>query len=160
MSLSGSLARSNKTCNNSFRGDIVIRWRREVGSNLRSTSSLSVFAFATSDMPFPVLTAVEREEAMDNASSDLKFHCAEMAVPIEWQEVLFHLGFNNIALFAAMDRTEEGLCRFLKKDLELDENASIVQRKLQAILVCAWDEARKIQKRSQPLRRTVRQQVS
>ena len=72
-------------------------------------------------MPFPILTPVEREEAMAGASSDLKFHCAEMSAPIEWQEVIFHLGFNSMSLFATMDRSEEGLCRFLKEELELDE---------------------------------------
>ena len=52
--------------------------------------------------------------------------------------MLHHLDVNNIALFAATNRTEEGLCRFSKQDFELDETASSVQRKFHAVLVCAW----------------------
>ena len=88
-------------------------------------------------MLFPVSTPVKHEEAMAGASSDLKFHCGEVSVPIEWQEVIFLLDFNSMSLFATLDRSEEGLCRFLKEELELDETTAIVQRRLQAVLICA-----------------------
>ena len=71
-------------------------------------------------MPLVVLSAEQREAAINAASSELRFHLADLGVDEELQAVLCHSGFTSLRLLAGLDETRAGVRDAIKDEFGLD----------------------------------------
>jgi hypothetical protein len=80
--------------------------------------------------------------AMTAASSDLRFHFADLEIPEEVQAALYHVGFTTMRLFAGIDETRVEVRTAVKDIIGLDHVTSTENRKSVALLLSAWESAR------------------
>ena len=93
-------------------------------------------------MPPIVLSQAQIEAAFQAASSELKFHLAELGVDEELQAILFHSGFTSLRLLAGIDETRAGVRDAVRDEFGIDYTASLDNRKKVALLLSAWEGAK------------------
>ncbi len=93
-------------------------------------------------MPLQVLNPAEVAQAFLSASSDIKYHFAEVGVDQALQAVLFHNGFTSMRLFRGIDDSRAEVKECLKNEFGLDHATSLQTRKQVAVLLAAWESCR------------------
>jgi hypothetical protein len=95
-----------------------------------------------SAMPLPVITAAERAEALTLASSDLRYHFAEIGVDEDVQAAVYRGGFTSLRLFAGLDETRAAVKACLANDFGLDAAADLATRRRVALVLAAWESSK------------------
>ena len=93
-------------------------------------------------MPLPVLTPVQRADALESAASDLRYLLSDLGVPDDIQIAFYYGGFTTMGLFATLDRTEEGVRDFLRLEFDIEAIANLAARRLVALIINAWEAAK------------------
>ena len=93
-------------------------------------------------MPLLRLTAEEQRAAISAASSDLKYHFAELGVEEDTQAALYHRGFTTTRLFAGIDESRVEVRDALTEEIGISRNDGGNARQQIALLLSAWEAAR------------------
>jgi hypothetical protein len=93
-------------------------------------------------MPLIVLSREEKAAAMAAASSDLRFHFAELNIPEDVQAAIFHKGFVSLRLYSGLDETRVEVRAALQAEIGIVHTESNENRRTVALLLSAWEASR------------------
>ena len=85
-------------------------------------------------MPPIVLSQAQSEAAFLSASSELKFHLAELGIDEVLQAILFQSGFTSLRLLAGIDESRTGVREAVRDEFGINYTASLDNRRKVALL--------------------------